>query len=222
MLIPEYFDKRGIEVKNRVCNLNIFGTGRIAIIGLSVAASALLAVGCGSSDDNRTTIAINKDGSVQSTIYESFDKDYYDISELSDMASDEISYYNSEYISPKIILEEPELINDGKMAKLVMNYDSSDDYSHFNQVSLFYGTVQEAIDKGYSVTDNLVDPDGNKAEAFDLEEELSHHIIITDEKVYIIAPYKISYSTLGVTITDKKEADLSNATKDSIQLLLSK
>ena len=177
--------------------------------------------GCGGDNRKETNLSISKDGKITNTIYEAFDKDYYDIDELSDMANREISYYNSEYDSPKIAISDVGLIEDKAIGRIVMIFETSSDYSHFNQANLFYGTVQEALDKGFELSGSLVDKNGK---VFDLEKEdyLNKHIVITGEKTVIYTPYNIEYMTSGVELLDKKEADLTNVTTDLVQILLSK
>ncbi len=206
---------------------NLFGksNNRIAldalIVTICVLANACILAGCGKSAETNTFLSIDKEGVVTSTIYEPFEQDYYDISELSDMASDEISYYNSEYISPKITLTEAQLLEDESMAKLVMTFDSSSDYSHFNQTLLFYGTVQEAVENGYELSAKLVDANGVPIDLGD-KDYSDKHLIITKEKTRIVTPYNIEYASMGVSCISKKEADLTNVSADSVQLLLSK
>ena len=177
--------------------------------------------GCGGDNRKETNLSFSKDGKITNTIYEAFDKDYYDIDELSDMANREISYYNSEYDSPKIAISDVGLIEDKAIGRIVMTFETSSDYSHFNQANLFYGTVQEALDKGFELSGSLVDKNGK---VFDLEKEdyLNKHIVITGEKTVIYTPYNIEYMTSGVELLDKKEADLTNVTTDLVQILLSK
>ncbi len=177
--------------------------------------------GCGGDNRRDTNLSISKDGRITNTIYEAFDRDYYDIDELSDMANREISYYNSEYDKPRIAISDVGVIEDDTIGKIVMTFETSSDYSHFNQTSLFYGTVQEAIDNGFELSGSLVDKNGN---VFDLgyEDYLNKHIVITGEKTVIYTPYNIEYMTSGVELLDKKEADLTNVTTDLVQILLSK
>ncbi len=193
-----------------------------AITIANVMLMSSLLFGCGENETYETKLAIDKDGGVVSTIYESFEADYYDASELADMAASEASYYNSEYISPKITVEEPVVFEDEHLVKLTMTYKSATDYSHFNQSTLFYGTLQEALDAGLYVSDSLVGSDGELISAEKLSDFSEKHIIITTEKILIDAPYEILYTTKGVTKKGKKEAILTDATADSIQLLLSK
>lgn len=198
-----------ILIKKALCPLSFLFTG------------ILILSGCGTDRDRESRLSLDKDGVVVSTIYENFDQDYYDISELSDMATEEISYYNSEYISPRITLDETTKFEDESYVKLVMTFDSCQDYSHFNQEVLFFGTVQDAVESGYELSAGLVDREGNKID-LGSSDFLGRHIVISSEKVIIDTPYNIEFMTNGVTLRDKKEADLTNVLSDSVQLLLSK
>ncbi len=193
---------------------------RIRSIAPFIALSVILC-GCGSEDSRETRITIDKDGVITSTIYDDFLEEYYDISELEDMATREISYYNSEYDSPKITLSDSKATDDGEVM-LSMQFDSYVDYSHFNQVTFFYGTLADAKESGFTISDNLLDSNGLKLSNEQALELQDRHIIITSDKTKIVAPYSIEYATKDVVIKDKKEADMSEVSDDIVQLLLSK
>ncbi len=180
--------------------------------------------GCGQNESNVSTISVDKDGRISYLIYEDFSKDYYDLEELSDMASAEISEYNSEYISEKINLESVESVekDDATFVKMVMDFDSADDFTVFNEKSLFYGTVEEARENGFTLSPSLVNDDGEKLPEDFLDEHADRHVIITDDKTRIITPFNIEYATKGVKLNGKKEAELADVTADTVQLLLSK
>ncbi len=182
---------------------------------------AMTLTGCGGDSNNDTSLSISKDGKVTNTIFEAFDQEYYDIAELSDMAAEEISYYNYEYDTPRIVISDAEVIENGAVAKLVMTFENSSDFSHYNQTRLFYGTVQEAMDNGYELSSSLVDKNGNMID-LGSDDFLNKHIVITSEKTVIYTPYNIEYMTSGVALRDKKEADLTNVTTELVQMLLSK
>ena len=137
------------------------------------------------------------------------------------MATNEMSYYNSEYDSPRITLSDSKAIDDGEVM-LSMRFESCVDYSHFNQVKLFFGTVTEAKENGFTISDNLVDSNGIRLSVDEFANLQDRHIIITSEKTKIVSPYNIEYSTRNVKIKDKKEADLSDVSDETVQLLLSK
>ena len=193
-----------------------------AVIPAICAAAAI--VGCGQQNDNVTTMTIDPEGKISYVIYEDFSEDYYDSEELSEMAKREIDEYNSEYISEKIALEGAEVLEDDDRVrvKLTMTFDSCSDFSNFNQESLFYGTVKEAREQGYTVSTGLVDSDGEKLPDAYLDDHEDRHIIITNDRAKIVTPYKIEYMSMGTGLNGKKEADISAVTADTVQLLLSK
>lgn len=200
--------------KNRISGAAVFLTCTVLVFSLLT--------GCGSKEQHVSRITIDKEGTVVSTIYEPFEEEYYDTAELKDMASSEISYYNSEYTTDRITVEAPEFIEDDKLVKLTMTYSNSSDYSHFNQSVLFYGTVKEAQEAGFTFDDALVGTDGQAIASMDIIGYSDNHIIIATDKVVIDAPYEIMYMTKGVTRNGKKEAILSDTTSEIVQLLLSK
>ncbi|MCR5671891.1 MAG: hypothetical protein K6G10_12870 [Butyrivibrio sp.] len=178
--------------------------------------------GCGKEEAQVTCIEVASDGSIKNVIYEEFNEGYYDINELSDMASKEVSAFNSDYLSPKVSLEEVALVDEGSFARVAMTYKSSSDYSHFNQVTLFYGTLQEAVDKGYGISDKMADKTGDPLGSDFLDSHKDRHIVITTDRSNIRTPYNIEYMTGGVTLLNKKEAVLQDADSETVQLLLSK
>ena len=192
-----------------------------AILTALILPSVLL-LGCGNNKIETTTLNIDKDGKVRSTIVEDFGESYYNLQELSDMAAKEASAYNSEYISEKVFFESATQDEESKVVTMVLSFNSTSDYSHFNQVSLFYGTVQEALDKGYKVSDELVDKEGNSLGQDGIQDNLEKHIVITTDKSNIVTPYNISFMTKGTQLKNKKEAAFTDISSDTVQLLLSK
>lgn len=194
-----------------------FGAG----FGAFVISFAALA-GCGEKSPEVTAVSIDKDGKVSNVIYEEFGIQY-DIQELSNMASSEVAEYNSEYSEPKITLDTVELTEDGSFAKVAMSYDSATDYAYYNQETLFYGTVQEAIDAGYQVSANLKNNGGDQIDPGFAAEHPDRHIIITTDKSNFKTPFNIEYCSDGVVLLGNKEAMLSSTAENSVvQLLLSK
>ena len=177
---------------------------------------------CGKETAGVSSVSIDKDGKVTSVLYEEFDKDYYSLDELTNMAEDEISRYNAEYETPRITLSDAHILEDESVVELTMNFESASDYSYYNQVDMFYGTVGEAREAGYELNLNLVDDKGDKIDPSLIDQNPDRHIIITSDKTNIKTPYGISYMSKGVTCTGKKEAELASVTADYAQLLLSK
>ena len=189
-------------------------------LGAGVISFALL-TGCGEQKPEVTSVTIDKNGKVSNVIIEEFGIQY-DINELLDMAASEISEYNSEYPEPKITLDTVEKIDEGSFVKVAMSYAGTADFAYYNQSTLFYGTVQEAIDAGYKVSPELVNNAGEKVDLTAVMDHPDRHIIITTDKSNFKTPYNIEYMTQGVVLLGNKEAMLSSVTDNSVQLLLSK
>lgn len=181
-----------------------------------------LLTACGEKSPEVTSVSIDKDGAVTNVIYEEFDKDYYDVSELESMVGSEIDSYNSEFISPRITLDGVELIDDSAFVKVSMTFKDASDFSSFNEEKVFYGTIEEAIDAGYEVSKGLVDRGGDALSEDFLDEHKDNHIVITTDKANFITPYKIRYMSKGVVLLSDKEAVLEDTTGESVQLLLTK
>ena len=179
-------------------------------------------LGCGAEEKHVTSISLDKNGKITNTIYEDFGEEYYDIQELTKMAEKEISSYNSECLREKIFLDSVDSVTDGRGVKMVITFETPSDYTSFNKTFLFYGTVQDAIDRGYDLSNDLIDENGLKVSQEVIEDNLNNHMIITADKSVVVVPYNILYTSKGVSLNGKKEAILSSATSDEIMLILSK
>ncbi len=195
---------------------------RKAALGAVGISFATLLTACGTSSAEVTSIEIDKEGAVTNVIYEEFKEDYLSIDELTSMANKEIEAYNSEYISPRITLGEVELNDDEGFVKLSMTFKSAEDFSNFNEKTVFYGTLEEARQSGYNISSNLVDKGGDAPEDGYVDEHLDNHIVITTDKANFKTPYSIKYMSKGVLLLNDKEAVLQDTTGESVQLLLAK
>ena len=201
---------------------SIFGIKRIFLAALVMSFTISGLTACGQETVGVSTVSVDKTGKVSSVLYESFDKDYYSLDELKAMAEDEITGYNAEYDEPRITLSDLQIFEEESVVKLSMDFESPADYSYYNQVDMFYGTVAEAREAGYSVNLNLVDAKGEKIDPSIIDQNPDRHIIITSDKTNLKTPYSIQYMSKGVTCPAKKEAELTSVTADYAQLLLSK
>ena len=105
-----------------------FKSRRAGVILSVLLLPSVLLMGCGNSKIETTTLNIDKDGKVRSTIVEEFGESYYDLQELSDMAAKEASAYNSEYINEKVFLESVTEDEKSKVVTMVMSFNSTSDY----------------------------------------------------------------------------------------------
>ena len=91
-------------------NVAVLAVMSFTILGLSA---------CGRETAGVSTISVDKEGKVSSVLYDEFDKDYYSLDELTNMAENEISVYNSEYETPRITLSDAQILDDETAAALL-------------------------------------------------------------------------------------------------------
>lgn len=133
--------------------------------------------GCGSSlNVDTNTIYVKKNGRVISADVETFDKDYYDQEEFKTYVDAAIEEYNAERNNAVKLLEFEVKEN---VASVHMSFQSAGDYSAFNQMELFSGSIAEAKEAGYTMEVPLIEAkeaDGTNTEEvlaeFDAEESV--------------------------------------------------
>lgn len=164
-------------------------------------------VGCGdqASTYNATTLVVNSDGTFMEVVVETFDKEYYDASEMENFVRNEIREYNLRKVSTQILLEEVEV--EDEIAKVTISYKTDEDYREFNEDTLFVGTVREAMEEGYSFDKTFTEYGKTDAiSVADVTENGNYGIVITQQSSNIVVPNKILYISENVTTDGKKKA----------------
>lgn len=186
--------------------------------------------GCGQSKlpqvIDRTTISLSKDGTVRLYLVDSFDKDYYDLEELTDMVIQEAEEYNSAVLtlqgedSPVTVQEVGKVTGRVNLVSVVYDFDSTAIYEDFCKQFFFYGTVGEAglqniqFDRPiYSVKDNTL---------LDAEQMSAHKekkVIVTDARNVIYFPGKVTYVSEGAVYNQDGSVD-TTATDGLVYIML--
>ena len=182
-------------------------------------AMALVMSGCGSKfEPTESTIFVTSKGKVQSAVMESFERAYYDFDELYKEIEKEVKAYcldkNEELVIVNSLIEEDDTVS------LLMEYQSAEDYAEFNDVLLFSGTFEEAVNAGY-IPEALYTAEGEYAE-IELEEHGKLKVIITEESVCVQTSGKISFISDNVVVLDKKLAKAMEAGKNHPAFILYK
>lgn len=162
--------------------------------------------GCATKNEiTNTTLEIKKDGTLEQSIIETFEKDYYDATELQEMIESEISDFNLTDGSEKIQLKEVEIKEDA--AYPVLTYGDAESYAEFNDVTFFYGTIAQAYEEGFDLTINLTSvKDNEEIDKDDILQMGDHYFIIAEESIVIETFHNIEYISGNVTLNGKKEA----------------
>ena len=173
---------------------------------------------CGSGTDagetSKSTIKLAKNGSVENTIIESFDKEYYDLEGLNTLIGDSIEQYCEENTTAEITLTSSKIADSNVVVD--MKYDSAASYMGYNSQLLFVGTIQEAYTAGYDLNLSLV---GTKDETDKIgKQELlgmgEHHIVLmemsdsVENGIRLECYGDILYVGDYVSVVSKKVADI--------------
>ena len=184
------------------------------MILLVLCVTLMLLSGCGQqkapTTTDVTTISISQDGDITYYLTEEFDKEYYDINELKDMALQEVTDYNARSGSEQAVtVEKVGLTEDGKKAVVTYSLLNVETFRDFTDVFLEYDTVENARLSGY-LKDGMsfYGKDGK----FDINQDIflkyaKNHVIIADAESVIYPPYKVMYYSEGVTIREDGSID---------------
>ncbi|MBR5566138.1 MAG: hypothetical protein IKW08_08265 [Roseburia sp.] len=177
---------------------------RIGCAILAVLMLGMIFAGCGSVDSESNMIFVEKKGKVQTVDIEEFDKSYYSEEDFKTFAQEAIDEYNKSHEVDAITLTE--FVVKDEVAKLKMEYKSVSDFRNFNEITLYQGSVTEAVSEGY-----LFDVDFSKVEKGEVigkatrsdvlaEEGLS--VVIIKANTNVMVEGTICYvSTANVTVT---------------------
>ena len=98
---------------------------------------------CGYAEIREDRIEIRQDGTVRAVSYGDFPSDRYDIAALREEAEEAAEEYNLTAGEEKITFKEA--VQDGDHARVVIYYDSPEDYEAFNHVALSVRPLEEAL-----------------------------------------------------------------------------
>lgn len=170
---------------------------------------------CGTEAESElvNTLSFSKDGSVENTIVEVFDKEYYNLDALNTMIQESIEQYQKQNLTAEISVISSE-VTDGQV-RVRMKYDSAASYMGYNSETLFVGTIQDAYSAGYDLDISLT---GTKdtTQTIGRQELLNmgeKHIVIMElpdamESMRLVCYGEILYTGDGVSLVSKKTADI--------------
>ena len=155
------------------------------------------------------TVEITENGEIVGYIVEPFDKEYYDIQELTAMVETEINEYNAEKQTlvqevgrAPIVVDKVNMAEDGsKNAVVALKYYSTAVYEDYMGKQLFYGTVEEAIAAGYDVDKKLSKVKGGDLLTGDLlQKNKDKKILILEDTVSVRIPQTAQFLSTNAQI----------------------
>lgn len=159
----------------------------------------LLLTGCGSREPNlkaeeieTNTLYVNKKGAVISGIAEGFEKEYYIEADLTKFIEEQIEGYNAEKGEERVTLSSL-LIEEGKMASMVVKYDTVEDYAALNKIEARIMTFEEAQKQGLLPEAMINMTDGKRTKKADLKASAKDKVLFLQEEYDVILEGKVLY-----------------------------
>lgn len=168
--------------------------------------AACCLTGCGQTampqEPARTAVGITDKGKITVCLIADFDRAYYDLDELKNMAAQEADEFNAQKGADAVTLEGAQLTGENGV-QLTYSFTDSESYAAFSGAQFFYGTVGEAQQKGYldGVSFKSV-KDGAVLEKDRLEKDSDRKLVITDVDADIYLPGKVSDLGGGASLND--------------------
>lgn len=169
---------------------------KVISVGLLLVLCITMLTGCQEEKTivQESTVFVEKKGQIVSVDVEELDKDYYDAAELEEYIAEHIADYVADH--GETVAKQSFLVEEG-LAKLEMSYNTYEDYSGFNDIEFFTGTVLEAQAEGYdfdtefySVSEGAKDAAAGKA---DVLEDDDNKVVIIRANVAVQVKGKILY-----------------------------
>lgn len=157
-----------------------------------------------------TTLFFEEDGKITDVIVESFDSENYSEDGLKTFFNEKISDYNSTNIGKGEVELKGLDIGEGR-AKATLLFDSCDTYNEFYSSTAYYGSINDAYDKGL-ISETVLKKRGSSETITknDLMGMQKENIIIVSEIVRIKSPKKIEYTSANVDVIDERNARVSS------------
>ena len=184
---------------------------KIICVGFTMILCMGLLSGCSKKTDvDTSTVFIEKKGKITSVDVEALDKDYYDEAELESYITDHVNDYTSENGNT---VEMASFTVTDQVAKLQMQYDSYEDYTAFNGIELYDGTVVEAEAAGYDFDTDFIsasDEDTKKVSKDDVLADDNNKIVIIKANVDVKVDGTILYvSKENTKVTEKNKVSIT-------------
>lgn len=174
---------------------------RMISISLVCVMIAGLLTACGSSlDADCNTVYVEKKGTVIGASIEKMDKDYYKEDELKEFIDEKVEAYQKEHEKNSVKVSDFS-VKDG-VAELFMKYAGYEEYQEFNDVTLFAGTVPQALAAGYDFNTEFTKiKDGKASGEVESSEitESDYKVVVLSEKIDVKVDGTIKYMSSDFT-----------------------
>lgn len=184
---------------------------RIGCAILAVLMLGTMLAGCGAVDSESSMIYVGKKGQVQTVDVEEFDKSYYSEEDFKTFAQEAIDAYNKSHEVDAITLKE--FFVEESVAKLKMEYKSVADFSNFNEITMYQGSVAAAVSEGY-----LFDVDFSKVEKGEMTGTATRADILAEEGLSVVVIKANTDVKVAGTICYVSAANVTVTAKDTVSI----
>lgn len=179
--------------------------------------TAAILVACGQSqfagNYRSTAIEAQKDGTLNYYLVDTFEKDYYELAGLSDLAKDEVAKFKEENRSLNadcVRVTSVEMV-EGTKDLVSVNYRFSDStsFEKFYNCFFYYGTVGEALDQKIKMLSGYRKvKDQSVVAEIEVRNSRDRRMIVTDQKCVLYTELKPYCVSEGVTVLEDGGLDL--------------
>ena len=162
---------------------------------------------------------------IRLLLIESFTEQYYDADELYDYALEEVNGFNEENASlsedgrPMEVISvfDVALPEESNCIALDFRFTNGEAYNAYFEKECFYGTVAQAVEAGYSLSEvSFVNTRNGKTLASErLEKYMDSYIFIYAEDVQVRCADKIAFASSNVTVDTVEKTDGYYATSSA-------
>lgn len=184
------------------------------ILGAMLLLSLLGIAGCTNKDISIITeeVSVNTfvakaNGQLQVATVEEFDKDYYNLKELTEFVAKEIDLYNQKAGGNKITMDDLQKKN-GK-AIMLLSYSDMGQYTAFNNVTAAYfngGITDISLDLPSSLVSAK---EGNATDTMEVLSNQKYKILVMYEPYDIIVDGKVVFYSDNAVLVDKNKVQSS-------------
>lgn len=174
------------------------------------------------------TIVFNQDETVTYYMVENFDKDYYSVAELKQMAEEEAAEFNNDkrFNTDKrdaVTVENVE--KDGANVKIQYHYDNVANCKAHAEKDIYYDTVGNAAKAG--LISAGMELQGRKGKVIlnkdVIDKYAEHHVVIVNEPISVYVSNKIEYYTTDLELVGNNGVNVNPSDEaKTIVLILSK
>lgn len=180
---------------------------KIISIGLVCVMITGLLTGCGKSlDVDCSTVYVEEDGTVLGAAIEKMDKKYYSEKELEEFVDEKVEAYQKDHDKSSVKISDFSVKD--QVAELYMKYAGYEEYQDFNNVTLFSGTVPQALAAGYDFNMKFTKvKDGKASGEADSSKikESDYKVVILTEKIDVKVDGTIKYISSDYTSLKAKD-----------------